>query len=118
MSIGPVRAKFIISAVLLIAIPAVIGFGQYFLIGYTSVFPSLDFIPLGRFFIIAALIEALIAYFVGDAYAAEYRHRAQLFRQPLPSAEQAIIRKRRLPYLIGAGFNLVLGIALGILMSF
>jgi len=118
MIIGPVRAKFIISTVLLIAVPAIVGFGQYLLIGYTSVFPSLDFIPLWRFFIIAALIEAVIAYFIGDAYTAEYRHRVKLFHQPLPAAEQTIIRNRRLPFLIGAGFNLVLGIVMGILMSF
>ncbi|HAV19816.1 MAG TPA: hypothetical protein DCX17_02175 [Firmicutes bacterium] len=104
--------------IILILGPFLIGAGQYIIIGLTTWFPTLDIIPLGRFFVVAGLLEFGLGYILADAYTAEYRHRTKMVEGPLPLKEQEVVRFRKWPLWIAGITLLVIGILASFIFSF
>lgn len=112
------RKKVWLRSLLVTGIPVFLGFLQYAIIGLTPLFPAWDFIPLGRFFLLFSIIEAVIGYFMGDALVAEYRHRTQNLTGPLP--ENIVITRhvRRTPFWVATGVHLILCLFCTFVFSF
>ncbi len=113
-----IRKKIWLFSSLISGLPAILGFLQYAIIGLTSLFPAWDYIPLGRFFLVFAVLEAIIGYFMGDALVAEYRHRTQNFTDSLPQNILNTRHIRRTPFWVGAGVHVFLCILCSLIFSF
>jgi len=111
------KTKLVVTTILITAIPAALAAAQYVIIGLTPLFPSLDIIPLGRFFLVCAIGEFIIGYLRADSYSAYYRHTKKMFDVPLPPLQQQIVKDRRntwwLSSIIHVVASLVLSLAIG-----
>lgn len=101
--------KNILTIALLVIGPLVITYSQYFIIGYTTWFPGIDYIALWLLTWFFAVVEFIISYSIGDALTAEYRHRQHYFEGPLPEHQKEMIRQKKTPYLISSIILLLSG---------
>jgi hypothetical protein len=110
--------KNILTIALLVIGPLVITYLQYFIIGFTPWFPSIDYIPLWLLILFFAVVEFIIAYSIGDALTAEYRHRQHYFEGPLPEHQKEIIRQKKAPYFVSSLILLLSGLVILIVSLF
>ncbi len=89
------KTKNVILALVLIFLPSILAVGQYLIIGYTSLFPSLDPLQLAPLFYFAALGEFLVGYVIGDLYVAKYRQTTKKWAEKLPDAQRVILWNKR-----------------------
>ncbi len=112
------RTRIIALTSMFVLGPFLIGYGQFVVIALTPWFPTLQVLPLGRFFMIVGIIEALLGYILGDAYIAYYRHTHNSFKQPLPQTAIYETRLRRYPLYFGALFCFIIAIISSIIFWF
>ena len=112
------KTKLVVTTVAITTIPAILAIGQYVIIGLTPLFPSLDIIPLGRFFLAFAAVEFIIGYLRADSYSAYYRHANKMFDVPLPPLQQQIVKDRKAPWWLAAAIHALATIVLSLTIGF
>lgn len=89
------KKNTIILVAVLILIPLVVTFGQFFIISYTTWFPGLDPMGLPGLFYFFAILEFLIGFVSGDLFVAQYRHKTKNWAGPLEEKEKKQLWQKR-----------------------